>query len=301
MKTKWLSLALVVGLAAVTVLSSGCGVLFTTKDTGPITTRDYDINGFTAVDIGSAFTVEITRADAFSVKITAREGLFKQVRVDRVGITLRVSLAQPNVLFGAGPFEADITMPTISGMEISGATEATVSGFESDQPLKVEVSGASTLELDATVGDLTADISGASHVTALMKAGNANIQLSGGSELRLDAETGDFLLESSGASHTAGQLSATATNFRLEGGSELQLTGSGGSLRLNEAGASQADLVGFALNNVDADLSGGSRAELDLNGTLNVSLSGASVLTYGGHPTLGTRVDIAGGSRLQPR
>ncbi len=300
MKARWLSLALISVVVAVAALSSGCGWFVTTKNAGPITTREYDLSGFTGVDIGYGFTVTITRSDAFSVKITAREGLFQQIRVDKSGNTLRVSVTQPNMLFGAGPFEADIAMPQLSGLEFSGAVHATVSGFQSDNPLTATVSGGSTLDLEVRTGDFRGDISGASHVTANIKTGRADIELSGGSELRLEADTGAFVLESSGASHTSGRLTATSTSLHQNGGSEIQLSGAGGNLRLIESGASSARLAGFTLNNVDADLSGGSRADLDTDGTLSVVLSGASVLTYGGHPVLG-HTDITGGSRLEPR
>lgn len=301
MKAKWLSLALISMMVAVTLVSTGCGWLVTTKDTGPLATREYDLTGFSAVEIGSGARVDITRADTYSVKITAREALFKDTRVTVSGSTLRISLNWPSVVFGARALEAHITMPELTGLDISGATKASVAGFSSSNRLTAEVSGASSLDLDAVTGDFTADISGASQVTARLKTGRADIELSGASTLRLEAETGAFALESSGASDTAGRLNATGAALHLTGASELQLSGSGGNLRLAESGASEAKLAGFTLNDVDVDLSGASHADVDVDGTLNVTLSGGSVLRYGGHPTLGSRMDITGGSRLEPR
>ncbi len=302
MKTKWLSLALIPVLLAATVLPAGCGWLFTTKDTGPLTTRDYALSGFTAVDVGSAFTVDITRADAYSVKVTTRESLFRDIRVVNSGGTLRISLNWPSgVIIGSRTLEAHITMPDLTGLEISGATRATVTGFQSTERLSARISGASTLDLDAQTGDFTGDISGASRFTARVKTGRADIELSGASTLRLEAETGDFALDSSGASNTAGRLNAASTNLHLTGASDVQLTGSGGNLRLDGSGASDVRLTGFVLKDADVQLSGGSHADIDLDGTLNATLSGSSLLRYGGHPTLGSRMGITGGSRLEPR
>ena len=301
MKARWLSLALIPVLLAAAVLPASCGWLFTTRDAGPLTTREYDLTGFTSVDIGSAFTVDITRSDNYSVRITSRESLFKDIRVVNSGGTLRISLSWPSVVIGSRTLEAHITMPELTGLEISGATKATVTGFQSADRLSVRVSGASTLDLDAQTGDFTGDISGASRFTARVKTGRADIELSGASTLRLEAETGDFTLDSSGASDTAGRIIAASTNLHLTGASDAQLTGTGGDLRLNGSGASEARLTGFVLEDADVQLSGGSRAEVALDGTLNVTLSGGSVLRYGGHPTLGSRMDITSGSRLEPR
>jgi hypothetical protein len=301
MKARWLSLALIPILLTAVVLPAGCGWLFTAKDTGPLTTRGYDFTGFTAVDVGSAFTVVITRADACSVNITTRESLFKDIRVVNSSGTLRISLSWPGAIIGSRTLEAHITMPELTSLEVSGATKATVTGFQSADRLSVRVSGASTLDLDAETGDFTGDISGASRFTARVKTGRADIGLSGASTLRLEAETGDFALNSSGASDTAGRLNAASTDLYLTGASDLQISGSGGNLRLNGSGASEARLTGLVLEDADVQLNGGSRAEVDLDGTLNVTLTGGSVLRYGGHPTLGSRMAITGGSRLEPR
>ncbi len=283
------------------MLLAGCGWLVTTRDSGVLTTRDFDFTDFSAVEVGSAFTVDISPSDTYSVKVTTQEGLFKQVKVVKTGDTLKISLDWPGVFFGARVLQARITMPELKSLELSGATTGTVRGFKSAAGLDSRISGASTLDLNVETGDFTGEISGASHLTARIKSISAHIELSGASSFAGDVETNDFVCQASGASDFTGSVKASSTMVRLAGASDVQLTGSGGDLKLTGSGASAARLAGFSVRNADIDLSGASRGDVDAGGRLDVSLSGASELKYGGSPTLGNRMDITGGSTLEHR
>jgi hypothetical protein len=297
--TAFASIAIAAGM-----LLAGCSLLVTTRDSGVLTTRDFDFTDFTSVEVGSAFTVDISPSDApsaYSVKVTTQEGLFKQVRVVKTGDLLKINLDWPGVFFGTRILQVRITMPELRSLALSGATKGTVNGFRSVVDLDSRISGASTLDLNVEAGDFTGEISGASHLTGRIKSASADIELSGASSLAGDVETGDFVCQASGASDFTGSVKASSTTVRLAGASEIQFTGSGGDLKLNGSGASDAKLAGFSVHNADIGLSGASHADVDAGGRLEVSLSGASKLKYGGTPTLGNRMDITGGSTLVHR
>jgi hypothetical protein len=205
------------------------------------------------------------------------------------------------MFFGARTLEARITMPDLTGLEISGATKGTVRGFKSGNDLNARISGASTLDLDVETGNFISKISGSSKVTARIKSTSTDIEISGASKLTLDMDTGNFVYESSGASDASGGLKAASTTIHLTGASEMQFTGSGGDLKLIGSGASEATLRGFNIEDADIHLSGATHADVDINGRLSVSLSGGSELRYGGNPILGDKMDITGGSRLEHR
>lgn len=57
------------------------------------------------------------------------------------------------------------------------------------------------------------------------------------------------------------------------------------------------ELSEFTVHNARVNLSGASRATIDLDGRLDADLSGASTLLYIGEPTMG-EVSVTGGSRL---
>lgn len=302
MKRLSLVTAIIASVTAAVALLSGCGVLVITKDAGPVMTREFEFADFNAVEIGSAFRLDISRSDSYSVEIVTNENLFKDIKVEKTGRTLRIGVDWRSALsFGNRPLEARIKMPELVGLKMSGATKGTVRGFNSASDLDVFISGASSLDVDMDTGKFTGRISGSSELNARINSSAADLGLSGASSIKLDMETGEFIYESSGASDGAGVLKAVHTRIHLTGSSDMRLTGSGGDLRLSGSGASKALLRGFDVEDADIELSGATDADLDINGTLTMTLSGASDLTCGGNPTLGDRMDITGGSRFERR
>jgi hypothetical protein len=128
--------------------------------------------------------------------------------------------------------------------------ESSVTGFQSENSLNIIVSGASTLELeDIQAGNVAFDVTGASKVNGTLVAADVNLDVSGASTLQLEGAAEGMDINCSGAS----------------------------SLRFAEFEAVDADIV----------LSSASRATLNLTGTLNLDVSGASTLEYLGDPVLG--------------
>ena len=289
-------------LVALSASLSACGWLVVERDAGPVVTKEFSLSDFNAIDAGSAFTLTVTKSDNFSVKVTARENVFKNLNVSKTGRTLKIGTQGLHVTFGSGrPLEAAITMPELVGLEISGATSSTVRGFDSKADMNTIVSGASSLDLDASTGAFSCRTSGSSRVTVALKSSSVKIEQSGASSAIVDIETEDFEYSSAGSSGAKGTVSATKTIVDLSGASDLQITGSGGNLKMTESGSSGARLDGFRVRDADLRLSGASNADVDIEGRLDLTLSGGSDLKYGGNPTFGQRMEVTGGSRVAHR
>ena len=120
------------------------------------------------------------------------------------------------------------------------------------------------------------------------------LELSGGSEANIAGfnSSHDLSVRLSGGSHistfiTPGDITAGNADFNLSGGSDVRLTGSADDLSIDCSGGSHINLEGFLVNNADIKLSGGSHATVNVDGTLNVDLSGGSKVYYIGEPTMG--------------
>lgn len=93
----------------------------------------------------------------------------------------------------------------------------------------------------------------------------------------------------------SGGSSGTAVGFTsshdfaatASGGSSMTIRGAARNISIDGSGGSRLDLSGFKVTNAQVNLSGGSGATVDLNGTLDATLSGGSNLSYIGNPTLG--------------
>ena len=239
------------------VLLPGCRVFGQVKGTGNVISQLYNHTDFTEIEIGSAFEVEVVPLDTFTVSISAQENLFDYVEVSQSGQVLKIGMKP--LTFTNADLKAVITLPALSRLRLSGASQGTAKGFRSTGDFKLELSGASNLDID-------------------IEAGTAAIQLSGASEL-------------------TGRLISAGAEMELSGASQATLNGSAGSLTLQASGSSDADLSSYPLQNAVIDLSGASTADITVSGTLDAELSGASTLNYTGSPALGN-TRITGDSNL---
>jgi len=259
----------ITSLLLATLLSTGCQSILVTR-TGErpseeTETRQFDFSGFTKVEISTAFDYEITRADTYSISVSASPASFEHIQVVQDGQTLKIEKRSAGTLwpFGDVYLKAVITMPLLNGLVGSGATHGVVSNFSSSEDLEIVMSGASSMEMvEIAAGDVTFIVSGASKVSGDLEAGN--------------------------------------TDFEVSGASSVQLEGSAKDVVIYASGASRLKMADFHINNADITLSGASKGTINAAGELDVQLSGASTLEYIGQPTL-VDMDISGGSTLKKK
>jgi len=182
-----------------------------------VVTQEEPITGFDKVDISYSFEANISQGESFSVVIRADDNLVEHLQVVKQGSTLKIGL-KPNrdyTIINA-TMEAEVTMPELVGLDLSGSSDANVSGFESTKSLLVDLSGNSALLGDIQAGDTRFDVSGNSSVTLSGSAGDLTIDASGNSEVDLsDFPVSDANVDTGGASvvtvNLSGRLNADAS------------------------------------------------------------------------------------------
>jgi hypothetical protein len=225
---------------------------------GKTATRTLDLADFTSVEVDCCFKVDIHQASEFSVTVNGDERLFDYLNTVRSGHTLRLSIkplhfrARPNMAIR-------ITMPTLRKLRLGAASTCKVSGFTSGDGLDLNLSGASTLEIDA-------------------EAGRGRVEISGASRLK-------------------GNLVLADAEFVLSGASQAELRGSANNVVLNAWGASRLVFGDFTVRDASVHLKGASRAAVNAGGRLDLDLSGGSRLSYVGSPTMGD-INVSGASTL---
>jgi hypothetical protein len=125
------------------------------------------------------------------------------------------------------------------------------------------------------------------------------MDLSGGSMgiITMENPSDNFEAGLSGGSKLKGTLKCANTSFGLSGGSWVYLKGSGNNLEIDGSGGSTFKLKEFAVKNVNSELSGGSEAEVNMNGKLNTDQSGGSRVVYYGNAAMG-KTDLSGGASV---
>lgn len=229
MKKRIVSILVALMLLALTAWVVGGCIGENITGSGNLTTESHDFSDFSRIEAHSGFEVEVTISDTFSIEITADDNVHEYIVVEKSGDTLDIRLRGTR-FYHSVTLMAEITMPDLYRIELSGGSHAEITGFSSLQ---------------------------------------------------------DFRAALSGGSHLNGDITAADVEFELSGGSQVELEGSGDNLAIDASGGSQLDLEEFPINDADINMSGGSRATINIAGTLDADLSGGSRIFYIGTPTLG--------------
>jgi hypothetical protein len=225
---------------------------------GPSTTREYNFADFTNLELSHGFNVIVSASNSYKVTVTVPENVVSHLEVSQSGKTVKIGL-QP-IIYAGSRLQAEVTMPVLARLSLSGGSFCRAAGFSSTQALDLLASGGSEIELD-------------------MAAGQTNINISGGGQV-----TGNYTF--------------TDASIELSGGSRVEFDGKGNNItKLEASGGSKAILPKLALQNADMNLNGGSQADLTVNGKLTVRLSGGSSLKYSGNPQI-DQINVSGGSSI---
>jgi len=146
--------------------------------------------------------------------------------------------------------------------------------FSSDRVIRIYVS-AKTIE--AISG------SGGSEIKIIdqLKSKNLAVELSGGSELKAEIECDNLALE-------------------VSGGSEVSLTGKSNRFTVSCSGGSEIKAKNLTIENLTAELSGGSVVDVLVNGEVVVEASGGSSVNYTGNGVI-KAADLSGGSEINKK
>ena len=209
-------------VAALAALLAGCMFYPKVEGSGILITSAYPLAGFSKISADQVCRVRVVPDTVFSVTVTCDDNLRSYLEVrengfDSVQIGLRQGCTYRNVTLSA-----DVHMPVLTGLDLSGASEARVGpGFSSSLPISLKASGASLIDITGLAcGAMTADMSGASSLSVTgvavyetvvasgassvnllgCAAVGANVSLSGASSCRVDVGTGLITISASGAS-----------------------------------------------------------------------------------------------------
>ncbi|MBF9223086.1 PspC domain-containing protein [Hymenobacter ruricola] len=151
--------------------------------------RSFDESGFNRVSVVGGYRVVVRRGDAFKIEAAGREGVLSDIRVEREGNELQIKSRNNTSLFGRKWNSDDkkvlivINMPGIESLELAGAVEADLGGFERQDELRIEQAGASHLRLNGNYGTLKLEQAGACRTTATGRADVLDLDAAGACEL----------------------------------------------------------------------------------------------------------------------
>ena len=253
------------------------------------TTKDYNFQGFTKLDVGGRFDVILTKSSNYSVKITVpaeAENLIA-VRVEegtlKIGWNRNFTERWQKKLDDM-TFTAEISMPVLKELEMAGATT-----FECEDKLALEndefsldISGASRVKcLKIKARELEAEVSGASHCDLYGSFGKAEIEVSGAGSASFEITADDLDLDISGAAtcDVEGEFGNVIAD--VSGASTVNLTGSAERLSADVSAASKLRAKSLEVKDVTVEATGASHCTVNATRSMTVEdASGASSIKY---------------------
>ncbi|WP_201982085.1 PspC domain-containing protein [Hymenobacter rubidus] len=152
--------------------------------------RTFEQTGFNRVSVVGGYHVVVRRGDAFKIEAGGDNSALNDVRAELDGDELVIKPRNSsNSFFGGNWGRAQskvliaITLPAIERLELAGAVHADLGGFERQDELRVEQSGASHLRLNGNYGTLRLEQAGACRTTATGHADELNLEAAGACEL----------------------------------------------------------------------------------------------------------------------
>ena len=150
--------------------------------------RNFEETGFTQVEVNGGYRVVVRRGATFKVEAGGDNKYLDDLRVERRGDALVIRPRNTSFFggnWGRGEHKVliRIDMPAIEELQLAGAVQADLSGFDRQERLKVEQAGASHLRLNGSYGTLKVEQAGACRTTATGSADNLDLDAAGACEL----------------------------------------------------------------------------------------------------------------------
>lgn len=161
---------------------------------GPVVTKELSLAPFTKIDADGRVQIVVRQDSACGVSVTSNEKCLDKytVAVDDNELEVKLNPFSNKVSKKTPRITLYVSMPSISGVELSGAGNIEfVGNFVNDTPLDLDLSGVGNIIVDTISSpSFSADISGASSFRAgnITTVGNVEIEISGAGDVVADVQ-----------------------------------------------------------------------------------------------------------------
>ena len=223
-------------LLAALVPLSGCLVaLAGIQASGDVVTLEQGLEGFSDVRVSHGCRLTVVPSSEFSVVVHIDDNLEEYLDAGVDGSTLRVGM-QSFQNYRNLHCEADVTMPDIDGIRLSGGARGTLSEFDLDHPFEASLSGGSRLDGTFTASHLAVSVSGGARADLAGSSDSVSLSGSGGGRVVLtDWTTGSADVSFSGGSRGSVNVTEDLTGS-VSGGASVSYVGTPRSVDVSRSG-----------------------------------------------------------------
>jgi hypothetical protein len=200
--------------------------------------RSFSVSGFDRLSMGSAFKIDVKQGKQYSLTATGESDDVKDLEAKVVSGVLRVGYKGNNWNKRRKTVNINIVMPSLEGIDFSGASKAVVNKFVGVKQMAIEVSGASQVTMDFSAPKVTFELSGASSLAITGQGDILHGEVSGASSFKGESfPAKEVNIDASGAS-SAYVVASNAVHADASGASRIRYSGSAKDIHSNTSGAS---------------------------------------------------------------
>jgi hypothetical protein len=131
-----------------------------------IVKTEYQLSGFSEIEVGDFFDVEIRQGETYRVIVEADETITSYHDIVVRGKTLHIGL-NPNYTYNieSARQRVEVTLPALTHIRISNHSTSTLEGFEAEEDMRVDVADFSTLSGSITAGVVEVEVTNHSDLT----------------------------------------------------------------------------------------------------------------------------------------
>jgi len=145
--------------------------------------EERSIENFDRIDVSGHFDIYLKKGDKAAVRVEAREMDLDEITTRVSGSTLRIESTRRNFRDGQKGI-IYITFTSLRDIDMSGAGKIISESVIQSDDLKVEMSGAGSIEIEVDVKNFDISLSGAGNIEVSGKAQKAEISISGAGNFR---------------------------------------------------------------------------------------------------------------------
>lgn len=172
-----------VALIALSITFSSCKKVV---GTGPVISEDRTVSDFNSISLAMDATVNITQDSFYKVEVLAQNNVMDEILTNVSGSRLIIQ-HKNNVYIKSRPVTINISMPDISGLNVSGSGAIRLQNLLLTGNIDMNVSGSGDIKIPAIEAEaITSTISGSGKITVTSgKSNTLNSRISGSGDADL--------------------------------------------------------------------------------------------------------------------
>lgn len=200
--------------------------------------RTFPVSDFSKLSMGSAFKVDVKQGKQYSLTASGESDDVKDLEAKVVSGVLRVGYKGNNWNKRRKTVNINVVLPSLDGVDFSGASKVVVNKFVGTKTMNIEVSGASQVTMDFSAPKVTFDLSGASSLAITGQGDVLKGEVSGASSFKGQSfPAKEVNIGASGASN-AHVVASTTVHADASGASSIRYAGDAKDIHSNTSGAS---------------------------------------------------------------